>query len=324
MDVLKAYLDSLFAAWPRSDQVLALKREMLDTMEDKYEELKQDGKSEHEAIGIVISEFGSVDELMDELGIIPSAASGDTPVLTEETVQGYETVVRRSSRFQALGWLLVLFGVAAMVLIAAWNENGVLGGISENTGYLLAVIAAFVLGVPAIGLFIASGSGKEKYRVLGEDFELSPGTRADVERRKETFRPVRVRSIVTAACLGTVSPAAVLVAAMRGESQTPYGAAVMLALLGIVIFLFMYSGGIEEGYQKLLQLGEYTPEKKEENRVIGRIATVIWPLALIVFLVSGFGYERWDVNWLVFPVTAVLFGAIGGVYGMRHKPKQKA
>lgn len=38
-------------------------------MEDKYNELISDGKSDNEAIGIVISEFGNLDELADSLGI---------------------------------------------------------------------------------------------------------------------------------------------------------------------------------------------------------------------------------------------------------------
>ncbi len=38
-------------------------------MEDHYLELIHQGKSEHEAIGAVISEFGSVDELLQELNV---------------------------------------------------------------------------------------------------------------------------------------------------------------------------------------------------------------------------------------------------------------
>ena len=38
-------------------------------MEDKYNELISEGKSDNEAIGIVISEFGNLDELADSLGI---------------------------------------------------------------------------------------------------------------------------------------------------------------------------------------------------------------------------------------------------------------
>jgi len=324
MDVLHAYLDSLFAAWPRTAQVLNLKREMLDTMEDKYEELKQDGKSEHEAIGIVISEFGSIDELMDELGILPAAETGGEISISEQQALQYEQIVRRSSRLQAIGWLSIFFGVAATMVVAALNEHGAFGSWSGGQAYLLALIALFVFVVPAIGLFIASGSGKERYKMLEGDFELSPGAKSNTEQHMEAFRPVHSRGIVIAACLGTLSPVALLIAGIRGEGQLPYGAAIMLALLGGAIALFAYVGGIQSGFQRLLQLGEYTREKKEENRIINRIAAVVWPIAFVVFFVSGFVYQRWDVNWAIFPITAVLFAAFGGVYSMRRKSKGKA
>ncbi|MEJ8306901.1 permease prefix domain 1-containing protein [Saccharibacillus sacchari] len=323
MDVLRAYLNSLFAAWPRTAQVLNLKREMLDTMEDKYEELKQDGKSEHEAIGIVISEFGSIDELMHELGILPVSDDGDKVVVSKQSAHEYEKIVRRSARLQAIGWLSILLGVAATMCIAALKDNGAFGNWSSDQAYLFAVIVLFVFVVPAIGLFIAGGNGKDKYTMLENEFELEADAKDSVKRHMETFRPLHSRLIVIAACLGTLSPVALLIAGMRGETEIAYGAAIMLALLGLAIFLFAYAGSIQGGYQRLLQLGEYTPEKKEENRVIGRIATVLWPLAFVVFFVSGFVYGRWDVNWAVFPVTAVLFAAIGGVYSMRRKTKMK-
>ncbi len=324
MDVLHAYLDSLFAAWPRTAQVLNLKREMLDTMEDKYEELKRNGKSEHEAIGIVISEFGNIDELMNELGILPIEENREAVIVSEKEAEAYEKIVRRSSRLKAIGWLLILLGVAGMIIVAASNDNAAFGNLSGHQAYLLSLIVLFIFVVASIGLFIASGSGKDKYRMLEKDFELASGAKRSTERHMEAFQPTHSRFVIIAACLGTLSPVALLIAGIRGESQTPYGAAIMLVLLGIAIGLFVYAGGIKNGYQRLLQLGEYTSEKKEENRVINRIAIIVWPLAFVVFFVSGFMYQRWDVNWAIFPITAVLFAAIGGVYSMRRKTKTKA
>ncbi|OWA34647.1 hypothetical protein B9G55_15620 [Saccharibacillus sp. O16] len=321
MDVLSAYLDSLFAAWPRTTQVTELKREMLGTMEEKYEELKQSGRSEHEAIGIVISEFGSIDELMDEMGIQPAGEADLT--VSEETVRDYEQAVRRASRFQAIGWLCILIGVAATLFIAGLNDDGGFAHWSDGQAYLFAVIILLLFVVPALGLFIAGRNAKGNYDMLNEEFVLAPGTETYVRRQMEGFAPLRSRSMVIAACLGTLSPVALLIAGMQGEAKTPYGASIMLVLLGGAVFLFVYSGGIQAGYQRLLQLGEYTPEKKEANRVIARIAAIAWPLAFAVFFISGFLYQRWDVNWVVFPLTGVLFAAIGGLYGMQHRARRK-
>lgn len=85
------YLENMFAGLPKTPEVEHLKQELLSGMEDKYLELKREGKSENEAIGIVISEFGNIEELTAELGIQPVSAEEAVPVLTEEEVYAYTT-----------------------------------------------------------------------------------------------------------------------------------------------------------------------------------------------------------------------------------------
>lgn len=69
METIKNYLESMFLNLPNTPEVYRAKSELLQMMEDKYTELKEEGKSENEAIGIVISEFGNLDELAADLGI---------------------------------------------------------------------------------------------------------------------------------------------------------------------------------------------------------------------------------------------------------------
>ena len=69
METIRNYLESMFANLPGTPEVRKAKDELWQMMEDKYTELKNEGKTENEAIGIVISEFGNLDELARDLGI---------------------------------------------------------------------------------------------------------------------------------------------------------------------------------------------------------------------------------------------------------------
>lgn len=69
MEIIRTYLENMFISLPATPEVIRAKRELLDMMEDKYRELKRAGKSENEAVGTVISEFGNLDELAEALGI---------------------------------------------------------------------------------------------------------------------------------------------------------------------------------------------------------------------------------------------------------------
>ena len=75
MNTIKTYLDNVFAAFPQTERVLGLKRDMLAGMEEKYQSLRQHGMNEHEAVGTVITNFGSIDEIRLELGITSEPAS---------------------------------------------------------------------------------------------------------------------------------------------------------------------------------------------------------------------------------------------------------
>lgn len=69
MDTIKSYLETMFANLPATAEVLKAKDELWGMMEDKYNELISEGKSENEAVGTVISEFGNLDELAETLGL---------------------------------------------------------------------------------------------------------------------------------------------------------------------------------------------------------------------------------------------------------------
>ena len=67
METINTYLENIFFNFPKNKKTLKVKKELFSMMEDKYNELKYSGKTENEAIGIVISEFGSVDELLEDI-----------------------------------------------------------------------------------------------------------------------------------------------------------------------------------------------------------------------------------------------------------------
>ena len=93
METIKNYLENMFSHLPNTPEVQKAKYELYQMMEDKYNELISEGKSDNEAIGIVISEFGNLDELADSLGIKsfvdPSQAMPASKTLSRETAVAF-------------------------------------------------------------------------------------------------------------------------------------------------------------------------------------------------------------------------------------------
>ena len=80
------------------------------------------------------------------------------------------------------------------------------------------------------------------------------------------------------------------------------------------MFLFVQYGNIQGAYTTLLQEPALAAEIKEEERVMGLIGSIIWPLTIAVFLFTGFVYGRWDINWVLFPIVGILHGVMNNVY----------
>lgn len=69
MNQIRNYIEVMFSSLPNTKEVVEMKLNMLENMEEKFHELIKDGKNENEAVGIILADFGSMEELKEELGI---------------------------------------------------------------------------------------------------------------------------------------------------------------------------------------------------------------------------------------------------------------
>lgn len=96
MESIQNYLDGLFSKLPMTAEVQKAKEILLEMMEDKYSQLIEEGKTPNEALGTVISEFGNLDELADELGIA-DVVEAKTPLdAVAENVNEYKEKIQHN------------------------------------------------------------------------------------------------------------------------------------------------------------------------------------------------------------------------------------
>jgi hypothetical protein len=69
MNQIKNYIEAMFSSLPKTQEVIEMKLTMLENTEEKFQELINHGKNENEAVGIILADFGSMEELKDELGL---------------------------------------------------------------------------------------------------------------------------------------------------------------------------------------------------------------------------------------------------------------
>ena len=79
------------------------------------------------------------------------------------------------------------------------------------------------------------------------------------------------------------------------------------------VHLIVHSSMLWGAYQMLLEDGDYSREKKTENKRNETISTVYWCAATAGYLTWSFLTNDWHRTWIVWPVAAVACGAVVGI-----------
>ncbi len=109
---IKNYVELLFEGVPRSQKAIELRNEILSNLNDKFEALRAEGKTENEAYGLAVADLGNVDELIKEL--MPNF----------EISENINKEKKRKSILTALGVALYIFAAACLILLSEFDIKG--------------------------------------------------------------------------------------------------------------------------------------------------------------------------------------------------------
>jgi hypothetical protein len=306
METIINYLENMFKNLPKTNQVIKLKDELLANMEDKYHELKQNGKSENEAIGIVISEFGNIDELMEEFGIDQERDERILPSITDEEVEHFLNMNKKYAKMIGFGVALCILAPVFLIIFSQIIDDSVME--------ILGLIPLFLFIAVAVSLFIFAGTGMEKYKFLEYGVNVPSSILPSIKQQLNEFRSTFSMYIMSGVVLCVLSPITLIILSNFHNSASYYGVVILLSMVALAVYLFIYAGMVKDGYRKLLNIGKYTKAEKEQNRVIAAVSAIVWPFVVCIFLISGFVFNMWHINWLIFPVAGLLFAMFSGTY----------
>lgn len=132
------YVEAMFAALPKGKEVEETKRRILEHMSEKFEAMQAEGMNENEALGAVISEFGSIDEIKHTFGLSETALespSDSSHGALEQLLQEYEAFIPKQRRAIAIS--VVLFIMAPFVTSLFRDPIVMFGMIAAGVGLLI-------------------------------------------------------------------------------------------------------------------------------------------------------------------------------------------
>lgn len=115
-------------------------------------------------------------------------------------------------------------------------------------------------------------------------------------------------------CILSVVPLMIAAGLELADIWMVYSVCVLLAFVSLGVFVLVQSGNIWESYQRLLQEGDYSIENKRSRRKMAPLVGAYWCLVTAVYLAVNFRSNNWERTWPIWPVAALLFVVLLGIY----------
>ena len=327
MDAIKNYLETMFLNLPNTPEVQKAKYELGQMMEDKYRELIADGKTENEAIGTVIAEFGNLDELAEDLGIDSYVHHSQTfetgRMISLGEVKEYLKDSSRHAFMIALGVLLCIMCAIPTIVMSG------IGELSKNEQFYdaLGMTGLFIFIAIAVALFIVSGITMNRWEFIRhERCSLDFATTEYVHDKRNMYRTTHavLLSVGIIFCVLCAVPAIVIDALPLPAFKDNISGAAVLVLVGIGVFMIVLTSIKMGSFNTLLKLndgrsmgGQYVDYQNQEhysNKTVATIMSIYWPTISAVYLIWSFLSFDWAITWIIWPLAAIVRKCIHNIW----------
>ena len=243
---------------------------------------------------------------------------GATFVSMEEANAFLNYKTESASRL-ALGVLLCILSPVTLLLLGGAQESGRLP-LTELQAAMIGLIVLLLLVAGAVLLFVLTGMRGNKYDYMEKEaLDTAYGVSGMVRERMQREESDHTRNIAVGVVLCVLAAIPLFVLILWQGVDEFYGAlgvAAIMALAAVGVYILVKASVPWEGYQALLEQGDYTRARKRNNRKYGG---TYGGIVVAAYLAVSFLTNRWDMTWIIWPVAAVLFGVVGEIGKLKEK-----
>lgn len=312
MNTIYNYVESVFVNLPRTPQMEELKEEMLRNMEDKYHDLKEKGVSENEAIGTVLSDFGNIDEILEEyeIQLEEETVDSDVVVMNDEDVEAYIMHRQKYSFAMAIGVFLSILAVPIYLLTDSVFQR--VFSASNAADFLSIALMLLTIAV-AVGIFIIFGMRESAYPFDKKILQIDKATYSRLKREFDSFKQRFSYAIASGVVLCILGVVVLMLSFMFLGEDHIISVVFLMSFIATGVFMFVYYGIQNDTYEKLLTVGSHTRVKVKTNNLTETVASIVFPVATLYYLYQGFFNGAWDTAWVVFPIVGIGFGIFAAI-----------
>lgn len=257
------------------------------------------------------------DEMEPETAVVPvydGLTVEDAPLKRVSLEEATEYIEARKKYLPkiGLGVFLCITCPVVLIFLAALEESH-LTPLKENAASAIGLVFLFLQIATAVFIFITKGSKLDRFDYLEkENFETEYGVDGMVKAKQAMEEGRKTKALTTGVLLCVLGVLPIVVTGALGAPEFVVCCMVclLLLLIGVGVYLFVAVCGVHASYDVLLQNGDYTKEAKTTNKKLDVLTRIYWLLILVVYLSISFLTMRWDMTWIIWAVSGVLFALV--------------
>ena len=264
------------------------------------------------------------DEIEDTDGILPSDDMSVIRRVSMEEANAFLSIKATTSKSIALATFLCILSPICLLILGAISEVSEYA-LADNVAGGIGMIVLLLLVTMAVALFVSSDRKTAAYDYLEKEiFETEYGVSGMVSSLKKQYNETHTRNNIIGAglCIMALIP---LFAGTIFNDESELLLTIMLSssfiIAGIGVVFFISSGIVWASYEKLLQEGDYSKEKKKNQSIATTISVIYWSIATAVYLGYSLSTNNWGYSWVILVVAAVVFPAIVAISNLPGKRK---
>lgn len=255
-------------------------------------------------------------------------ADAEEPICSAQTDEAagkaYAAHMDKFSRGMAIGVGLILFGVAAGLLLSGFEKYGPHGELFA----VLGAVAVMLSVAAAVFFFVIHGMAHDRFQ---KEYPVIENPFSEQESKAFSKKFAVATACLVSGILLAVAALVVVSALLeegiiavspnREDEVSCYTVACFLAVLSFLVGGLVYFG-IQFAKYDIVSYNKQTERERNEGgakRLTGAINGAIMLTATALFLLLGFIWNAWHPAWVAFPVGGIvcaivstIAGAVGG------------
>ncbi len=245
-----------------------------------------------------------------------SIPSSDLPTLRHismDDARAFLSIKDKTSKIIAFATLLCIISPICLLILSAISEISKYG-LKENVAVGIGMIVLLLLVTIAVALFILSGRKTAAYDFLEKEiFKIDNNVTEMVHKQKAQYNKKYTRNNIIGTCLCIMALIPLFIGEILNDENDLMWMimlSISIAFVGVGVAFFIRSGIILASYEKLLQEGDYSKEKKNNKSILSTISVAYWLIATAIYLGYSLSTNNWEYSWIIWVVAGVLFPAI--------------